>query len=190
VPLCSPVAQRIVESGVLSARTGTTSLLEIEFDNKRRNEHVDFRPHLPFIFQTVIGPEELKVDGASAHIGLLLSHITDRYSQLRVTSRQRCPTESVNSIAGSDEVLYRPIGKAYRGDLVASWVQETYATSLLGEMKDFVRRWGYGRSCGNLQLLQVENCNLRTTLQGHQDPPSIACSGGAISGSAQRNPPL
>jgi hypothetical protein len=51
VPLCSPVAQRIVESGVLSARTGTTSLLEIEFDNKRRNEHVDFRPHLPFIFQ-------------------------------------------------------------------------------------------------------------------------------------------
>ncbi len=51
VPLRSPVAQRIVESGVLSARTGTTSLLEIEFDNKRRNEHVDFRPHLPFIFQ-------------------------------------------------------------------------------------------------------------------------------------------
>jgi len=51
VPLCSPVAQRIVESGVLSARTGTTSLLEIEFDNKRRNEHVDFRPHLPFVFQ-------------------------------------------------------------------------------------------------------------------------------------------
>jgi hypothetical protein len=51
VPLRSPVAQRIVESGVLSARTGTTSLLEIEFDNKWRNEHVDFRPHLPFIFQ-------------------------------------------------------------------------------------------------------------------------------------------
>ena len=50
VPLRSPVAQRIVESGVLAARTGTTSLLEIEFDNKRRNEHVDFRPHLPFIF--------------------------------------------------------------------------------------------------------------------------------------------
>jgi hypothetical protein len=51
VPLRSPVAQRIVESGVLSTRTGTTSLLEIEFDNKRRNEHVDFRPHLPFLFQ-------------------------------------------------------------------------------------------------------------------------------------------
>jgi hypothetical protein len=51
VALRSPVAQRIIESGVLSARTRTTSLLEIEFDNKRRNEHVDFRPHLPFIFQ-------------------------------------------------------------------------------------------------------------------------------------------
>jgi hypothetical protein len=50
VPLRSTVAQRIVESGVLSARTGTTSLLEIEFDGKRRNAHVDFRPHLPFIF--------------------------------------------------------------------------------------------------------------------------------------------
>jgi hypothetical protein len=51
VPLRSTVAQRIVESGVLSARTGTTSLLEIELDNKRRSEHLDFRPHLPFIFQ-------------------------------------------------------------------------------------------------------------------------------------------
>jgi hypothetical protein len=51
VPLRSRAAQRIVESGVLSVRTGTTSLLEIEFDNKRRIEHVDLRPHLPFIFQ-------------------------------------------------------------------------------------------------------------------------------------------
>jgi hypothetical protein len=51
VPLRSPVAQRIDESGVLSVQTGTTSLLKIEFDNKRRNEHMDFRPHLPFIFQ-------------------------------------------------------------------------------------------------------------------------------------------
>ena len=51
VPLRSAVAQRIVESGVLSARTGTTSLLEIEFDNERRNERVDFRRHLPFVFQ-------------------------------------------------------------------------------------------------------------------------------------------
>jgi len=51
MPLRSLVAQRTVEGGVLSVRTGATSLLEIEFDNKRRNEHVDFRPHLPFIFQ-------------------------------------------------------------------------------------------------------------------------------------------
>jgi hypothetical protein len=51
VPLRSPVAQRIVESGVLSAQTGATSLLEIEFDSKWRKEHVDFRPHLPFVFQ-------------------------------------------------------------------------------------------------------------------------------------------
>jgi hypothetical protein len=51
VPLHSPAAQRIVESGVLSTRTGATSLLEIEFDSKRRKERVDFRPHLPFVFQ-------------------------------------------------------------------------------------------------------------------------------------------
>jgi len=51
VPLRSPAARRIVESGVLSARTGATSLLEIEFDRKRRKEDVDFRPHLPFVFQ-------------------------------------------------------------------------------------------------------------------------------------------
>jgi hypothetical protein len=51
VPLCSPAAQRILETGVLSVRTGPTSLLEIEFDHQRRNEHVDFRPHLPFIFR-------------------------------------------------------------------------------------------------------------------------------------------
>lgn len=51
VPLRSPVAQRIVESGVLSVRMGATSLLEIEFDSNRRKEHVDFRPHLPLVFQ-------------------------------------------------------------------------------------------------------------------------------------------
>jgi hypothetical protein len=51
VPIRSPVAQRIVESGILSTRTGVTSLLEIEFDGSRRKEHLDFRPHLPFIFQ-------------------------------------------------------------------------------------------------------------------------------------------
>jgi hypothetical protein len=51
VPLSSPVAQRIVESGVLSTRTRATSLLEIEFDSNRRKEHVDFRPYLPLVFQ-------------------------------------------------------------------------------------------------------------------------------------------
>jgi hypothetical protein len=43
VPLRSPVAQTIAESGVLSVRVGTTYLLEIEFDCNRRQEHVDFR---------------------------------------------------------------------------------------------------------------------------------------------------
>lgn len=50
-PLRSNAAQKIVESGVLATRTGATSLLEIEFDGHQRKEHVDFRPHLPFIFQ-------------------------------------------------------------------------------------------------------------------------------------------
>ena len=49
-PLRSPAAQKVVASGVLSVQTGTTSLLEIEFDNRRRNERVDLRPLLPFIF--------------------------------------------------------------------------------------------------------------------------------------------
>ncbi len=51
VPLRSKVAQRIVDSGILATRTGATSLLEIEFDGNRRKEHLDFRPHLPFVFQ-------------------------------------------------------------------------------------------------------------------------------------------
>jgi hypothetical protein len=45
------VSQKIVEGGILSTRTGATSLLEIEFDGHRRREHVDFRPHMPVIFQ-------------------------------------------------------------------------------------------------------------------------------------------
>jgi len=50
VPLRSNVSQKIVESGILATRTGTTSLLEIEFDGNRRKEQMDFRPHLPFVF--------------------------------------------------------------------------------------------------------------------------------------------
>jgi hypothetical protein len=34
-----------------SVANGNPSLLEIEFDGRRRDERVDFRPHLPLIFQ-------------------------------------------------------------------------------------------------------------------------------------------
>jgi glyoxalase-like protein len=51
VPLRSNVSQKIVESGILRTQTGATSLLEIEFDGNRRKEYIDFRPHLPFVFQ-------------------------------------------------------------------------------------------------------------------------------------------
>jgi hypothetical protein len=50
-PLRSTVSQKLVEGGVLSTRTGKAHLLEIEFDGKPRNERIDFRPHLPIIFQ-------------------------------------------------------------------------------------------------------------------------------------------
>jgi hypothetical protein len=50
VALRSNVSLKIVESGILATRTGATSLLEIEFDGNRRKEHMDFRPHLPFVF--------------------------------------------------------------------------------------------------------------------------------------------
>ena len=52
VPLRSDASQKIVESGVLTTRSGPASLLEIEFDGHRRKEHTDFRPHLPLIFQS------------------------------------------------------------------------------------------------------------------------------------------
>src|SRR5215470_5542922 len=51
VPLRSSASQKVIECGVLTIRTGATSLLEIEFDGHRRKEHADFRPHLPVIFQ-------------------------------------------------------------------------------------------------------------------------------------------
>jgi Glyoxalase-like domain len=51
LPLRSNVAQKIVESGILATRTGATSLLEIEFDDARRRERIDFRPHLPLVFE-------------------------------------------------------------------------------------------------------------------------------------------
>jgi hypothetical protein len=49
-PLRSEVSQKIMESGILRAQTGATSLLEIEFDGNRRKENIDFRPDLPFVF--------------------------------------------------------------------------------------------------------------------------------------------
>jgi hypothetical protein len=51
VPLHSRVSQKMIESGILTARTGAAPLLEIEFDGKRQNQRMDFRPHLPFVFQ-------------------------------------------------------------------------------------------------------------------------------------------
>jgi hypothetical protein len=50
-PLRSNASQKIIENGVLTARTGATSLLEIELDGQQRKRHVDFRPSLPVIFQ-------------------------------------------------------------------------------------------------------------------------------------------
>ena len=50
-PLRSTVAQRIIESGILSNRVREQPFLEIEFDGKRRNQTVDFRPQLPLQFQ-------------------------------------------------------------------------------------------------------------------------------------------
>jgi hypothetical protein len=51
VPLRSEVSKKLVKNGILAARTGAAHLLEIEFDGNRRKERVDFRPHLPFVFQ-------------------------------------------------------------------------------------------------------------------------------------------
>jgi Glyoxalase-like domain len=51
VPLRSDAAKKIGQSGILATRAGTPSWLEIEFDRNRRKEHMDFRPHLPLVFQ-------------------------------------------------------------------------------------------------------------------------------------------
>ncbi len=49
--LRSIASQKMVENEILSSREGTKSLLEIEFDDKRRNQVADFRPHLPIVFR-------------------------------------------------------------------------------------------------------------------------------------------
>jgi hypothetical protein len=50
VPLRSEAAKKIVESGIMNPRIGSRPLLEIEFDNRRRNQQKDFRPELPLVF--------------------------------------------------------------------------------------------------------------------------------------------
>jgi hypothetical protein len=51
VPLRSSVSGKILKSGILTARTGVAPLLEIEFDGQQQRKSVDFRPHLPLVFQ-------------------------------------------------------------------------------------------------------------------------------------------
>jgi hypothetical protein len=51
IPLRSDAAKKIGQSGILATRTGASTWLEIEFDQNRRKEHMDFRPHLPLVFQ-------------------------------------------------------------------------------------------------------------------------------------------
>lgn len=51
VPPRSCVSQKIMKSGILTTRTGVTPLLEIEFDGQQQRRRVDFRPHLPLVFQ-------------------------------------------------------------------------------------------------------------------------------------------
>jgi hypothetical protein len=46
VPLHSQASQKMIETGILKTQLGQTHLLEIEFDYKRQNEHVDFRPQM------------------------------------------------------------------------------------------------------------------------------------------------
>ena len=80
--------------------------------------------------------------GRRSHIAL----IALRASPIRTNSRkedllslQRCPTESVNPIAGSDELLHRPIEKTYRGDLAAHGAGDIRYI-VVGRDDDFVRR--------------------------------------------------
>jgi hypothetical protein len=49
-PLRSAPSQKIVESKILAAEVGRPSLFSIEFDNRRRSQIKDFRPHLPLVF--------------------------------------------------------------------------------------------------------------------------------------------
>jgi Glyoxalase-like domain len=50
-PLRSIASQQLVQGGILSAQSGPKSLLEVGFDGSQRKKTVDFRPHLPLVFQ-------------------------------------------------------------------------------------------------------------------------------------------
>ena len=50
-PLSSAESKPIVDSGLLSTRSGLEYLLEIEFDRGGREQIVDFRPRLPLVFR-------------------------------------------------------------------------------------------------------------------------------------------
>jgi hypothetical protein len=41
----------MIECGILSVKNGPKSLLEIGFDGSQRKRIMDFRPHLPLVFQ-------------------------------------------------------------------------------------------------------------------------------------------
>ncbi len=49
--LRSPASRIVIESGVLTARYGAESLLEIEFDHGHQKSSMDLRPHLPLILR-------------------------------------------------------------------------------------------------------------------------------------------
>lgn len=50
-PLRSAISQKVMGSGILASRSGSAPLLEIEFDGRPRNQRMDFRPHLPVVFE-------------------------------------------------------------------------------------------------------------------------------------------
>ena len=51
IPLRSPASQKIVESGILSARSGGEYILEVEFDYRGRKQAIDHRPYLPVVLE-------------------------------------------------------------------------------------------------------------------------------------------
>jgi hypothetical protein len=50
-PMRSTASKMLVETGIVHIATGPRYLLEVEFDHKRQNRRIDFRPDLPLVFQ-------------------------------------------------------------------------------------------------------------------------------------------